>query len=117
MARFNLTQLRVAILAAFCRAVAPFHKPALVRQIDRRGDLAADQLAHRLFLSHDRKGNCRQQCSGIWMDRILEQHISRCFLDHLAQIHNCNIIGEIFNYRQVVGNKDVGQSQICLQLL
>ena len=50
MARFNLTQLWVAILAAFCRAVAPFHKPALVRQIDRRSNLAADQLAHRLFL-------------------------------------------------------------------
>ena len=75
MARFNLTQLWVAILAAFCRAVAPFHKPALVRQIDRRSNLAADQLAHRLFLSHDRKGNCRQKCSGIWEHLLCKQGV------------------------------------------
>ncbi len=116
MARFNLTQLWVAILAAFCRAVAPFHKPALVRQIDRRSDLAADQLAHRLFLSHDRKGIADNNALVYGWTGFWNSTSDGAFLDHLAQIHNCNIIGEIFNYRQVVGNKDVGQSQICLLL-
>ena len=115
MSRFDLAKLRVSILAAFCRTVTPLHKTALVWQVDRRSDLTADQLASRLFLSDDRKRNCRQQCLGIRMHRILEEYIGWCFFYHLSQVHNRNVVGEIFYDRQIVGDENISQSQISLQ--
>ena len=113
---FDLTQLRISMLTALCRTVTPFHKTALIRQINRGSNFAADQLADWFLLSNDWKRDCRQQRLGIRMCRILEQYIGRCFFHHLSQVHNCNVVREIFYNRQVVRDKNVSQSQVSLQL-
>lgn len=98
------------------RAVAALHEAAGIRQVDRRGNFALDNLTLRLILAHDRQRNCRKQCLSVRMQRILEQQISRCFFYHSSHIHNRNIIRKIFYYGQVMGNEDIGQAQILLQL-
>ena len=118
MLRLNLAQYRIAFITnTGNRAVAALHETAGIRQVDRRGNFALDNLTLRLILAHDRQRNCRKQCLGVWMQRIFEQKISRCFFYHSAHIHNRNIIREIFYYGQIMGNEDIGQAQILLQLL
>lgn len=117
MLRLNLAQYRIAFIAnAGNRAVAALHETAGIRQVYRRGNLALDNLTLGLILAHDRQRNCRKQCLGVRMQRIFEQQISWCFFYHSSHIHNRNIIREIFYNGQVMGNEDIGQSQILLQL-
>ena len=118
MLRLNLAQYRIAFITnAGNRAVAALHETAGIRQVDRSGNFALDNLTLRLILAHDRQRNCRKQCLSIRMQRIFEQQISRCFFYHGAHIHNRNIIREIFYNGQVMGDENIGKSQILLQLL
>ena len=58
MLRLNLTQYRIAVIAyAGNRAVTALHKAAGIRQVNRRSNLALDNLALRLILAHDRQRN------------------------------------------------------------
>lgn len=80
MLRLNLAQYRIAFITnAGNRAVAALHETAGIRQVDRSGNFALDNLTLRLILAHDRQRNCRKQCLSIRMQRIFEQQISRCF--------------------------------------
>ena len=80
MLRLNLTQYRIAVIAyAGNRAVAALHKAAGIRQVNRRSNLALDNLALRLILAHDRQRNCRKQRLRIRMQRIFEEQVGRCF--------------------------------------
>ena len=111
MLRFNLAQYRITFITnAGNRAVAALHETAGIRQVDRSGNFALDNLTLRLILAHDRQRNCRKQCLGLRMQRIFEQQISRCFYYHGAHIHNRNIIREIFYYGPVMGSEDIGQA-------
>ena len=54
MLRLNLAQYWIAFIAnAGNRAVAALHKAAGIRQVDRRGNFALDNLALRLILAHE----------------------------------------------------------------
>mgnify|MGYP006879770616 CR=1 FL=1 len=117
MLRLNLAQYRIAFITnAGNRAVAALHETAGIRQVDRSGNFALDNLTLRLILAHDRQRNCRKQCLSIRMQRIFEQQISGCFF-YMCHIHNRNIIREIFYNGQVMGDEDIGKYQILLQLL
>ena len=116
MVRLDFPKLGIAVFTALLRVVAALPEPALIRQIDRRCDLALNQLAFRLILAHDGQRDSRQQSLGVWVDRILKQDIGRGLFNHLPQIHNCNVIREILHNRQVMGDENVSQPQILLQL-
>ena len=51
------------------------------------------------------------------MQRITENILCRSVLYQIAQIHNADGIGNILDYRQVMGNEQVGQAVFFLQLL
>ena len=58
MLRLNLAQYRIAFITSTGnRAVAALHETAGVRQVDRSGNLALDNLALRLILAHEQP-NC-----------------------------------------------------------
>ena len=51
------------------------------------------------------------------MQRITENILCRSVLYQIAQIHNTDSIRNIFDYRQIMGNEQVGQVVFFLQLL
>lgn len=54
MLRLNLAQYRIAFIAnAGNWAVAALHETAGIRQVDRRGNFALDNLTLRLILAHE----------------------------------------------------------------
>ena len=58
MLRLNLAQYRIAFITnAGNRAIAALHEAAGIRQVDRRGNFALDNLALRLILAHEQP-NC-----------------------------------------------------------
>lgn len=58
MLRLHLAQYRIAFIAyAGNRAVAALHEAASIRQVDRRGNFALDNLTLRLILAHEQP-NC-----------------------------------------------------------
>lgn len=58
MLRLNLAQYRIAFITyAGNRAVAALHETVGIRQVDRRGNLALDNLTLGLILAHEQP-NC-----------------------------------------------------------
>lgn len=58
MLRLNLAQYRIAFIAnAGNRAIAALHKATGIRQVDRRGNFALDNLTLGLILAHEQP-NC-----------------------------------------------------------
>ena len=58
MLRLNLTQYMIAFITnTGTRAVAALHETAGIRQVNRRGNFALDNLALRLILAHEQQ-NC-----------------------------------------------------------
>lgn len=54
MLRLNLAQYRIAFITSTGnRAVAALHKTAGIRQVDRRGNFALDNLTLGLILAHE----------------------------------------------------------------
>ena len=48
---------------------------------------------------------------------LLEQLLCGSLFHNLAQIHNNDVVRNMLDNRHIVGNKDVGQTQIALQIL
>ena len=58
MLRLNLTQYMIAFITnTGTRAFAALHETAGIRQVNRRGNFALDNLALRLILAHEQQ-NC-----------------------------------------------------------
>ena len=58
MLRLNIAQYRIAFITnTGNRAVTALHETAGIRQVDRRGNFALDNLALRLILAHEQP-NC-----------------------------------------------------------
>ena len=87
-----------------------------LRRICRGRDRAFQHdTVHFRFRIRDR--NCREQGFRVRMQRITENIFCRSVLYQITQIHNTDSIRNIFDYRQVMGNEQVGQVVFFLQLL
>ena len=51
------------------------------------------------------------------MQWIFKQHLFGCNLHQLPQIHDANPVADMFDYAQVMGDKQIGQISAFLQLL
>ena len=60
-------------------------------------------------------GNGGQEFLGVGVLRAVKDDISGSVFHDLAGIHHGDVIGEVANYREVVGNKDHGQIQFVAQ--
>ena len=51
------------------------------------------------------------------MQGMLINGLGICQLHHLTQIHYGNSVGNMTNYQKIVGNKQIGQTQLLLQVV
>ena len=61
--------------------------------------------------------NGRQQRLRIRMQRIAVNHLGRGVLDNAAQIHHGQVIADVFDHGQIVGDEQVCQMQFVLKVL
>ena len=104
---------RLALVAGI---LAALEEAALVRHIDGRSDLALDGDALLLYAQLG-NGDGGQQRLGIGVQGIGKQLLGGRFFHDLAQVHDGDIIGEVVDHSQVVGDEDIGEPQLFLKLL
>lgn len=64
-----------------------------------------------------RNGNGRKQCLGIGMGRMLEKLFTRAEFHDFTQIHYHDIGGNVLDHRQIVGNEQISQGSLLLEIL
>ena len=64
-----------------------------------------------------RNGNGRKQCLGIGMGRMLEKLFTRAEFHDFTQIHYHDIGGNVLVHRQIVGNEQISQGSLLLEIL
>ena len=62
-------------------------------------------------------GDGVQQSLGVGMEGMCEDLVGIAQLNHVAQVHNADTVGDVLNDRQVVGDEQVGQVLLFLQIL
>ena len=85
------------------------------RRVNGAGNIPAQNNTVHLHIGVG-NGYGGEQRFRVRMHRILENILRRTVLHHTAQIHNPDIIGNMFNDGQVVRNKDIGQAHFLLQI-
>ena len=89
---------------------------AAFRRLQRAWDLAfQDDLL--LFVVDIRNGDGRQQRLGVGVQRLCKEVLLVRNFYNLAQIHNRDLIADVLHDAQVVGDKEVGQIHLFLQIL
>ena len=117
MAAAYIYQLRFFLLAAaVCIGTACAEVAALGR-IDRAGDLTGEENPLTLAV-HSGLGNgsCRDQCLRIGVQRLLIELLACGQLHELAQVHDCHLVGDVSDNREVMPDEDIGEIQLLLKL-
>jgi len=85
-------------------------------QVEGAGHLADEDnlLLHLVGVS--REGGGKQGFS-IWVQRLGTQFEAIGDLHNLSQVHHGNLVAEMSDSGQIVGNKQVAYAQTCLQCL
>ena len=91
-------------------------KPAARGRVGRAGQVASEQQALALAVWFG-QGYCRQQGLGVGVARRGKQGLRVGELNHTPEIHHRDLGGDVLDHRQVVGNKDIGQAKLLLQVL
>ena len=116
MAAAEVPQRQVPAGAALPGVQATFGKAAARLRVNGALKLA-DELHPLHFLPAAGDGNGRQQSLGIGMQWLAEQLRGIRCLHQLAQVHHRDLIGEELHHRQVMGDKEIGQVELRLQIL
>ena len=53
----------------------------------------------------------------VWVHRAVVQLVSVSHLDHPAEIHHCDAIRDVAHHREVVGDEQVGEAELLLQVV
>lgn len=114
----DLFELRALVGALFVRIGTAGAEAATARRIQRAGDitLKRDTLcgARRFGI---RLGDSRDKASGVGMDAVRYQLEAVRKLHKFAEIHNADAVRDMANNAQVMGNKQIGQSEFFLKIL
>lgn len=84
--------------------------------LDRGADFAAEDcrgIATRRFDFRDR----RDERAAVGMVLVSEQFFCRRFFDYLAEVHDDDLVGDVFDHRHVVGDEHVGEIELVLKVL
>ena len=88
------------------------------RGVQRAGDVPLEQYAQpsplQVRVGH-RDG--REQGMGVGVHRLREQPLRRGALHDLAQVHHRDVVAHMAHHRQVVGDEQVGEAQLLLELV
>ena len=114
----SVLQRRHLLCTLLCRIAAAGTERTSGRHMKRTRDIAFqnDPMTMSCCLRiRDRNG--RQKRQGVRMDRMIHQFIRICNLHHPYQIHDCDPVRNMLNDQKVVGNKEIGNAQLFLQIL
>ena len=118
VAAAHFLELRHLGGAALVGVGAAGAETAAARRIQRAGHIALQHdtvaLAGRDGVRH---GNGRDQAAGVGVDAVGDQLKAVGQLHQLAQIHNADAVGNVLDNAQVVGDEQVGQPHLLLQVL
>ncbi len=84
--------------------------------LDRGADFAAEDfrcVAPRRFDFRNR----RDERAAVGVVLVSEQFFCRRFFDDLAEVHDGDLVGDVFDHRHVVGDEHVGKVQPVLEVL
>ncbi len=102
--------------AAILGPRAPRVEPAPGWRVDRRGQVPAQHDGQGLRGEiRVRDGNGRQQGRRIGVPRVDVDLADGADLDDFAEVHDCDAIAEVTDHGQVVGDEEVGESEVSLQ--
>ena len=111
-----LLQLWAFPPAAFGAAGTPWMEGAPFGWLGRRRDVALQGNALFLFPHICHRDGAKQRLS-IGMQRVAEQLLRRCQLHDPPKIHHGDPVGQILHHRQIVGDENVGQPMLFLELI
>jgi antitoxin component HigA of HigAB toxin-antitoxin module len=107
---------RLLLTANIHRLRAAGMEAAAFRRVERAGHIPREDDAFALD-RRVRDGDSGHQCLGIGVHRVTEQFLARGQFDHLAQVHDRDPVGDVLHNAQVVGDEQVRQVELTLQIL
>jgi hypothetical protein len=114
----RISPLRLSLSADVLGNRTPGMKIATWGRIAWAGHIAFQDnplaLSLRIRVSH---WDGREQSFGVWMQGMVIHLILNTQLGDLAQVHHCNPTADVPHHTQVVGDKQVGQTQVSPPLL
>lgn len=116
VAGFHFLQGDIPAAAGICCIGAAGRKTAAGSRVHRAGQFAAHDLGGKLFGLQAGDGHSIQQTLGIGVERILEQILGLGIFHTLAQIHDHDLVADVLDHAQIVGDKDIGQLFLILQI-
>ena len=112
----NLAQRDVARSALRCGIRATLCKPTAGLGVDWGRKLALERdLVHFDPRIRDRNGGQQRLCVGMY--RRTEELLCISDLHDLPQIHNHDLVGQMLDNAQIVGNKQIGKPHFLLNIL
>ena len=109
-----LGRLRSAAFRSVRTAVC---EPASLRWIHRRHQFSFHELPFSLFLSGRKLRCCGEQCLGIRVSPVSVNGITGSPLHDFAEIHHNDLITDELDDIQIVGNEQISQFELILQIL
>ena len=103
------------MLADFRAVFAARMELAAGRRIDGAGNIALENLDLAIGVKVRRRNGVHQRLS-VGVLGIVEQLLRVGQLDDIAQIHNADAVGDIFDDRQIVRDEQVRQILLVLQV-
>ena len=111
-------QLRVARGTQLHGLPAAGAEAAARRRVGRGGHVALEAdlvaLATQLGVRHRHRG---EQRLGVRVHRAAVDLVLVAELHHAAQVHHGHAVGDVAHHREVVGDEDVGEPQLVLEVL
>ena len=112
----QLTEFGCNIFADLRAILASGVELAPLRRFHRTGNVTLQH--HQLAVIIDvGGGNGGKQSLGVGMHGMIKQLLRIAQLHHVAEIHNANTVGDVFDNRKIVSDKEISQIVLFLQIL
>src|SRR5215217_3666192 len=116
--RTDLAPYGFFVAAGFGGVRATGPEPATRRGVHRRRHVAFQDHAFALQLDVGvGDGDRGEQSLGVWVQRVAVELIAGRHLYHHAEVHNPHAVGDVLDHREVVGDEQIGQVPLSLELL
>ena len=84
-------------------------------RVYRAGDIPLEENPFHIVIRVWNR-DCRHQRLGVWVLRVCEQLLSLAQLHNLPQVHHRYPVADVLNHGEVMGNKQVRQTKLFLQI-
>ena len=115
MTRLYLSPLRNGTAADIHALVAARMEFTAGGRICGRGQAALEDNAVELDVRIGDRDS-REQCRGVGVQRLAEDLLGLGVLDHGAEVHDADRVGNMLDDGEVMGNEQIGDAEVLLEL-